>query len=71
MYVSAVLQALMPLPIKTPVPGGAGTGTRHVRELVLLSERPGPEAGVCRLSARSARHQKRGLHECGSEWHGG
>ena len=62
---------LMTLTIKIPVPGGAGTGTRHVRELVLLPERSGPEAGIGRLSARSARHQERGLHECRAERHGG
>ena len=63
--------SLMLLLIKSPVAGGAGTGTRHVRELLLLPERSGPEAGVRRLSARSPRHQKRGLHECRAKWHGG
>jgi len=51
-------ESLMPLLIKTPVPGGAGTGTRHVRELLLLPERSGLEAGIRRLSAGSPRHQK-------------
>lgn len=63
--------SLKPLLIKTLFPGGAGTGTRHVRELLLLPERSGPEAGIRRLSARSPRHQKRGLHECRAKWHGG
>jgi len=63
--------SLMSLLMKTPVPGGAGTGTRHVRELLLLPERSGLEAGIRRLSARSPRHQKRGLYECRAKWHGG
>lgn len=62
--------SLMPMPFKIAVPGGAGTGTRHVRELVLLPERSGPEAGIGCLSARSSRHQKRGLHECRAKRYG-
>jgi hypothetical protein len=57
--------------VETPFAGGAGTGTRHVRELVLLPERSGPEAGIRRLSARDACHQKRGLHERRAQRHGG